>query len=881
MMGGSTDSGTSPKPTPIRMSPENIPDILKGAHQWVAWRYLPKDGKWTKPPFRVDGNGCRGHASSTDPDTWSDFPAALIAYQNGSVDGIGIALTPDMGIVGVDLDHCYNRETKAFESWATAVIDHFNSYTETSPSGTGVRIFLRGELPAGGRKKGNIEIYSSGRYLTVTGRVLRNRARTLELRQSEIDAFLAEHFPPEPKIERRVTTTSNGYSDDELLDKAFAAINGGKIQALFNGDISAYASQSEADLALCSLLDFWAQDPAQLDRFFRRSALMRDKWDEKHGAVTYGERTIERAWASTTEHYSGEHPTSNHADSTAAYPYGIEDGRIVRYQTVKEGQTISQSLCNFVAEIKEEVVLDDGADPQRAFLIEGRLDTKAMLPETRVAVARFPSMNWVGESWGRRAIVNAGNSTKDHLRVAIQKLSPNARDRYIFTHTGWRKIGSRWIYLSGSTTGNSDFEVDLGTELMRYRMPTIVGDHVSAMKLSLSLLKVAPLRIMAPLFAACFRAPLCGAYPQDLSIWLEGRTGSLKSSLAALLLNHFGEFNRVTLPGNWESTANQLERRAFLLKDSLFVIDEYVPTGLNRREIETKASRILRGQGNLSGRNRLKSDLSERPAFYPRGIIISTGEEHPPGQSLLARTIVIELSRDDIDIDLLTGLQQQAGRFAHAMAGYIDWLTPQMDNLPALLKETFLGTRAKATTGNEHLRIPEAAAHLWLGVHSALTYAQEIGAVGSKEADKILDDCWVAFIQIGKDQTVLVEEEQPVRRFLSVLYTMVTQGRAIIRDKAEAIPDPKPGVDFIGWSDPDYLYLLPEATFQAVARFCHDTGDHLPRSERLKRDLKKDRISECDDDRLTKRVRIGNHLPRVLQLNIGVIEKAFGIEGWL
>ena len=255
--------------------------------------------------------------------------------------------------------------------------------------------------------------------------------------------------------------------------------------------------------------------------------------------------------------------------------------------------------------------------------------------------------------------------------------------------------------------------------------------------------------------------------------------------MAGLILNHFGEFDRVTLPGNWESTANHLERRAFLLKDSLFVIDEYVPTGLNRRDIETKASRILRGQGNLSGRNRLKSDLTERPAFYPRGIIVSTGEEHPPGQSLLARTIVIELSRDDIDIDLLTTLQQQADRFAHAMAGYIPWLAPQMDDMPRLLKETFLGTRARATIENEHLRIPEAAAHLWLRVHSALTYAQEIGAVGSKEADHILDDCWGAFIQIAKDQTVLVEEEQPLRRFLGVLHTMVTQGRAIIKIKSE------------------------------------------------------------------------------------------------
>lgn len=564
----------------------------------------------------------------------------------------------------------------------------------------------------------------------------------------------------------------------------------------------------------------------------------------------------------------------------SAYPYGVEDGRIVHYRQTKDA-VVADSLCNFDAEIQEEILLDDGAEAQRAFIVEGRLDTQAALPAARVPVAKFSSMNWVAECWGRRAIVNAGSSTRDHLRVAIQKLSPNARDRHVYTHTGWRTINNQWLYLSGSTADADGFEVDLGSELQRYRLPVCAEDRVGAMKVSLELLKVAPLKVSAPLLSAAFRAPLCTAHPQDLSIWLEGRTGSMKSTLAALFLGHFGEFSRTTLPGNWESTANQLERRAFLLKDSLFVIDEYVPTGLNRREIETKASRILRGQGNLSGRSRLKSDLTERAAFYPRGIIVATGEEHPPGQSLLARTIVLELSRDDVDVQLLTGLQHQAPRLSYAMAGYIDWLAPQMDDLPSKLREAFLGTRSLVTTGTEHRRIPEATAHLWLGTDMALQYAQEIGAIGHAEADEILDSCLGAFIEIGKDQATLVEEEQPTRRFLGVLQTMVTQGRAILVGKDESVPDPKPGVDFIGWRDAEYLYLLPDATFQSVARFCHDTGDHLPRSERLRRDLKKDGITKTDKDRLTAIARIGSKVQRVLQIDIAAVSAALDIEDWL
>jgi hypothetical protein len=569
----------------------------------------------------------------------------------------------------------------------------------------------------------------------------------------------------------------------------------------------------------------------------------------------------------------------NSETTNSPYPYSVEGGHIVRYRETKDG-VIVDSLCNFDSQIKEDIILDDGADQTRAFVIDGRLDTGVLLPAVRIPASRFNSMIWVTESWGMRAVVRAGNGTKDYLREAIQRLSPAARLRHIYTHTGWQKIGDKWIYLSGSTAGNADFEVDLGPELARYRLPIIIEDEVGAVRLSLDLLRIAPLRITAPLFAACYRAPLVSAFPQDLSLWIEGKTGSMKSTLTALFASHYGDFDRIHLPGAWASTANQLERRAFLIKDSLFVIDDYAPTGLDHREMEVKASRLLRAQGNLAGRARLRSDLTERSAFYPRGIIISTGEQHPQGQSLLARTLVIELDRDDVDLTALTGLQEQARRLVHAMGGYIRWLAPQMDAMPALLREAFAAARTKATNGTEHLRIPEAAAHLWLGLHCGLTYAQEIGAIDHAGAEQLLKDSWDAFIQIGRDQAIVVEQEDPVRRFLTVMHTILTQGRVIIIATDERAPEPKPGVDFLGWFDADWLYLMPEATFAAVVRFCRDSGEHFPiRQERLKKDLAKAGISECHAGRLTATARIGGHIKRVLKLNIEKVESTAGVTG--
>lgn len=169
-MNGTTSGADIPlRPKALSVATENIPAELTLLNHWVVWRYeLDETNKHTKVPYQVSGK----HASTTDLSTWASFDDAIKRYRDGGVDGIGIVLTTDMGIVGVDLDHCRDPKTGKVEEWAVKIVRLFNSYSEVSPSGTGIRIFTKGILPKGGRKKGNVEIYSSGRYLTTTGNIL-------------------------------------------------------------------------------------------------------------------------------------------------------------------------------------------------------------------------------------------------------------------------------------------------------------------------------------------------------------------------------------------------------------------------------------------------------------------------------------------------------------------------------------------------------------------------------------------------------------------------------------------------------------------------------------------------------------------------------------
>jgi putative DNA primase/helicase len=265
---------------------------------------MPKDGKITKIPFDAK-SGAPG--SSTNPETWASFQVALTACQNGNgYNGIGIALD-NSGLIGVDLDHCRNAETGEIEPWALKEVKGLNSYTEVSPGLEGLRIFLYGKIKNPGNKKGPIECYDSGRFLTVTGQHLEGTPKTIEHRQSEFDQFHAEVFGvKEKKAELQPLIISN-FDEAEIIQRASNAKNGEEFRRLHAGDWSGYPSQSEADLAFCCHLSFWSgRDPAKMERIFKASGLYREKTDQHYAdGSTYLSRTITKAIEGTSEIYQG------------------------------------------------------------------------------------------------------------------------------------------------------------------------------------------------------------------------------------------------------------------------------------------------------------------------------------------------------------------------------------------------------------------------------------------------------------------------------------------------------------------------------------------------------------------------------------------------
>jgi putative DNA primase/helicase len=281
---------------------QNIRDL----RQWLCWRIEEREGKPTKVPYSpLTGE----KASTKDPQTWAGYSEAVEAYREHGYGGIGIVFSEDDPFCGVDLDGCLNPKTSEIDGWAQEIIEELDSYTEVSPSGSGIHVLVKGELPPGRNRKGRIEMYDRGRYFTVTGRHLAGTPHSIESRQEQLTSLARRVFGELEGVKNGHKTPNPEFvstlSDGEIVEKASAAENSEKFLRLWAGDTSGYEhddneGHSEADLALCAMLAFWTgPDPGRIARLFRQSGLYRKKWER----ADYRERTITRALDGKTEFY--------------------------------------------------------------------------------------------------------------------------------------------------------------------------------------------------------------------------------------------------------------------------------------------------------------------------------------------------------------------------------------------------------------------------------------------------------------------------------------------------------------------------------------------------------------------------------------------------
>lgn len=287
---------------------DNIPIELIEKDNWCVFRkeWQREKNKFTKRPFNANTGQL---AKANDPSTWCDFETALSVVDK--YDGLGYFF--DGEHYGVDLDNIPSEivryQNGDYENNILAdFIDTLTSYAEISPSGKGVHIICKGQLPPGGRRKGDIEMYNTGRFFTVTGQRIGDYKHVFDDDMGKINylhhKYIGEKDIPIQELSQ-IEGDGNNLTVDEVIEAAKNGKNHVRFSVLYEGDWSEfYASQSEADIAFANDLAYWtARDYEKMDAIFRKSNLYREKWDEKHGSSTYGYQTLIKAISDCSNTY--------------------------------------------------------------------------------------------------------------------------------------------------------------------------------------------------------------------------------------------------------------------------------------------------------------------------------------------------------------------------------------------------------------------------------------------------------------------------------------------------------------------------------------------------------------------------------------------------
>lgn len=567
----------------------------------------------------------------------------------------------------------------------------------------------------------------------------------------------------------------------------------------------------------------------------------------------------------------------NESLPTYAPSYKVIDHCLLETKNSKQGP-YDKKLCNFMPWITSEVTLDDGAQTTTRIRLKGIHQSGRVLPEIEIPADELGNFNWVAKHWGINCILEVGQNVKDSLRYAIQTTAGDANHQTVYAVTGWKKINGAWEFLM---PGAEKLTVHLPRKMQGYRMEQEY-DYVDVQVVSCLLQdSFAPDEILLPLIAFTFLTPLnhflklAGCEPKFV-LFLVGKTGSRKSTLAALFLSFFGRFTGTELPLSFRDTANSILHNAFTLKDVLTCIDDFHPAGRQEEQkLTATAQSIMRAYGDRTGKGRLRADSTLMDARPPQGNAIITAEFPPDiGESGTARYFALELKNGDIDLEGLTSFQREAekGTLQRCMFAYIQWIKEALlfsEDMQkcflSMLKTIFENNRNEfRESGIQcHGRVPEAVAHLQIGMEMFLLFLEESKHITGDEMESMMKYFKNVIYGLARKQADSIVQDKPTHKFIRKLYALTESGQASLLKRNHSF-DFTPG-NFIGYEDDMYFYLNKDITHRMVKKLCDEQGESFSISARaLLSALVDEGIVEPGKDQNTKPLRVGDKNIRLM-----------------
>lgn len=562
-----------------------------------------------------------------------------------------------------------------------------------------------------------------------------------------------------------------------------------------------------------------------------------------------------------------------------AQKYRIKGNRL--YETVagKNG-TFERLLCNFVSWIIAEITLDDGAETTTWIRLRGIHESGRTLPEIEIPAADLAGFNWLAQRWGMDCILEVGKAVKDCVRHAIQTTAANAEKKTVFAVTGWKKIGEKWYYLM---PGDEEITVNLPDKMHGYGMERKC-DPLDIQTAGCFLrMMPAPEEVMFPLLAFTFLSPLnhflkeAGCEPKFV-LFLVGKTGSRKSTLAALMLSFFGKFTASELPLSFRDTANSILHNAFSLKDVLTCIDDLHPSSrMEEQKMNGTAQAVMRAYGDRTGKGRLRADSTPMESRPPQGNAIITAEFAPDiGESGTARYFALELKEKDVDLETLTAFQKEAanGTLQRCMFAYTEWIKETFlhseeatQEFVRFLNSHFLSCREEFRKSGIrcHGRVPEAVAHLQMGMDFFLLFLKEKEVMDEESNAEIQQRFKEILYRIASRQAESIDQDKPTHKFICKLYALLESNQAYVDDKNN--PGELGFGTCLGYQDDTFLYLHSELCHKVIRKFCEEQGENFSCTHKsLLKAMAEEGLILPGKEQNTRPLRVGSKQKRVVYL---------------
>lgn len=524
-------------------------------------------------------------------------------------------------------------------------------------------------------------------------------------------------------------------------------------------------------------------------------------------------------------------------------------------------------------------------EQNRVLHLGGTFENGEPLPIIKISVDEFNDLNWIIKKWGISLILESGYKSKDYLRTAIQCTNIKSNSEIIYSHLGFKKHDNKWIYIHGeSCIGDESVKCTTNFISGNYTLNSTSKEDYTTLELLES--DLVHQEILYPLVALAYLSPLneffkLANFEPKIIINLFGKTGSMKSSLASLILSHFGYFTNTNLPFTFRDTNNSIIKRCYYLKDTLTVIDDFHPSSQQdeKRMLDIYQS-IARGFGDKAGRKRMTSSGELLKSYQPQGNALITGESLANiGESGTARFISLELDKNDINTTTLSIFQEKArqGDLIKSMSNFIEFIL----NIANINEEVFINTlhtsfietRNKYTEllqdNSVHGRIIESVSWLYCSLNLYFIFLKSNKVIDTKKETLLNENSFNILLNIAKTQSSIIKEDKPTEIFINKFKSLLESKKVYFKTSTLITPNNLHNQSqFIGYEDDEYYYIIFDVLHSNIKKLCNEQNEYFSSTPKaILKQLGKENLIRTDNGKNTFVKRFNEEVVRCVWLD--------------